>query len=90
MFKLWIKTFKNGKILKDMVVDNAPYELNRTRKIYFAIDEACRSYDLSKPLWLEKNIKEFKKSSKTRFTADNFIDGIDFDFLEVEVLEEYF
>ena len=42
----------------------------------------------SKPLWLDKNISEFKKSSKTRFTKDNFVDEIDFDYLEIEVIEE--
>ena len=33
----------------------------------------------SKHVWLDKNIKEFKKMDKTRFDSDNFIEGIDFD-----------
>ena len=37
---------------------------------------------------LDKNIKEFKKMDKTRFDSDNFIEEIDFDYLEIHVIEE--
>ena len=88
MFRLWAKIIDAGKIVKNMTIENSDSSLNRTKKIFHAIDEACYAYDLSKPLWLDKNISEFKKSSKTRFTKDNFVDEIDFDFLEFEVIEE--
>ena len=88
MFRLWAKIITSGKIVKNMTIENSDSSLNRTKKIFHAIDEACYAYDLSKPLWLDKNISEFKKSSKTRFTKDNFVDEIDFDFLEIEVFEE--
>ena len=88
MFRLWIKIIDSGKIVKNMTIENSDSSLNRTKKIFHAIDEACYAYDLSKPLWLDKNISEFKKSSKTRFTKDNFVDEIDFDYLEIEVIEE--
>ena len=88
MFRLWAKIIDAGKIVKNMTIENSDSSLNRTKKIFQAIDEACYAYDLSKPLWLDKNISEFKKSNKTRFTKDNFVDEIDFDFLEIEVIEE--
>ena len=88
MFRLWVKIIDAGKIVKNMTIENSDSSLNRTKKIFHAIDEACYAYDLSKPLWLDKNISEFKKSSKTRFTKDNFVDEIDFDYLEIEVIEE--
>jgi len=88
MFRLWAKIITSGKIVKNMTIENSDSSLNRTKKIFHAIDEACYVYDLSKPLWLDKNINEFKKNSKTRFTKDNFVDEIDFDFLEIEVIEE--
>lgn len=88
MFGLWVKIIDAGKIVKNMTIENSDSSLNRTKKIFHAIDEACYAYDLSKPLWLDKNISEFKKSSKTRFTKDNFVDEIDFDYLEIEVIEE--
>ena len=88
MFRLWVKIIDSGKIVKNMTIENSDSSLNRTKKIFNALDEACYAYDLSKPLWLDKNISEFKKSSKTRFTKDNFVDEIDFDYLEIEVIEE--
>ena len=88
MFRLWAKIITSGKIVKNMTIENSDSSLNRTKKIFHAIDEVCYAYDLSKPLWLDKNISEFKKSSKTRFTKDNFVDEIDFDYLEIEVIEE--
>ena len=88
MFRVWVKIIDSGKIVKNMTIENSDSSLNRTKKIFHAIDEACYAYDLSKPLWLDKNISEFKKSSKTRFTKDNFVDEIDFDYLEIEVIEE--
>ena len=88
MFRLWAKIIVSGKMVKNMTIENSDSSLNRTKKIFNAIDEVCYSYDLSKPIWLDKNINEFKKSSKTRFTKDNFVDEIDFDSLDIEIIEE--
>lgn len=88
MFRLWGKIFKNNKMLRDIVICNNDKNLNRTNKIYDAIDKICYEFDLSKPLWLETNIDDFKRHDKTRFNKDNFIDGIEFDFLEIHVIEE--
>ena len=88
MFRLWGKMILSGKMIKNMTIENIDSSLNRTKKIFNAIDEICYAYDLSRPIWLDKNIKEFKKSNKTRFTKDNFIDEIDFDSLDIEVIEE--
>jgi hypothetical protein len=88
MFRLWAKIFKDNRMLKDMVVCNDDLQLNRTRKIYDAVDQICYEFDLSKPIWLDATIRDFKKHDKTRFTQDNFIDSIDFDYLEIHVIEE--
>ncbi|MDD6208645.1 MAG: hypothetical protein PUB10_09015 [Clostridiales bacterium] len=88
MFRLWAKLWKDNHLLNDLVIENASPELNRTRKIFAAIDEICLHYDLSKPIWLDANIEEFKRHDKTRFSQDNFIDSIDFDYLEIHVIEE--
>ena len=88
MFRLCGKIILSGKMIKNMTIENIDSSLNRTKKIFNAIDEICYTYDLSRPIWLDKNIKEFKKSNKTRFTKDNFIDEIDFDSLDIEVIEE--
>lgn len=88
MFRLWAKEFKNNKMLKDTVIENNDSTLNRTKKVFQAIDEVCYEFDLSKPIWLDYNIEEFKRIDKTRFYSDNFIDSIPFDYLEIHVIEE--
>lgn len=88
MFRLWAKIFKDNRLIKDMVVINDSKELGRTQKIFAALEEVCQEYDLSKPIWLDSTINEFKRHDKTRFTQDCFIEIIDFDFLEIHVIEE--
>ena len=63
-------------------------DMARTQKIFSAIEAACYEFDLGKPIWLESNVESFKRHSKVRFMQDNFIDNIDFDFLEIQVIEE--
>ena len=87
MFRLWGKEFKDNKMLKDTVIEDMSDD-TRTHKIFHALDKICYEFDLSKPIWLDANINEFKRLSKTRFTQDNFVDSIDFDFLEIHVIEE--
>lgn len=87
MFKLWGKIYKNNRIIDDIVVESYVSD-TRTHHILNLLNEICYKFNLSKPLWLEKNISEFKKRNKTRFDENNFIDEISFDFLEIEVLEE--
>lgn len=87
MFRLWAKEWKDGRMVRDMVIEDASCD-TRTHKIFHALDEICAAFDLSKPIWLDKTIKQFKRHDKTRFTQDNFIDSIDFDYLEIQVIEE--
>jgi hypothetical protein len=88
MFTMWIRKIKKGKMLDSLTITIPDPDLNRTRKVYKAIEDMCRQWDLSSPIWLDMNISDFKHHSKTRFGQDNFIDEIDFDFIEITMLEE--
>lgn len=88
MFRLWAKLLKNNRLQCDTVICGEDTALTRTKKIFHALDEICYQFDLSKPLWLDANIEDFKRHNKTRFSQDNFIDSIEFDYLEIEVIEE--
>lgn len=87
MFRLWAKIIKDNHLLKDTVICDAS-EDTRTHKVFHAIEEACYEFDLSKPIWLDSTISEFKRHDKARFTADNFIESIDFDYMEIQIIEE--
>jgi len=85
--RIWFKKWQNSHMLADMVINNDDDD-TRTHKIFNALTDICDQWDLSKPIWLDANIKEFKSLAKTRFSQDNFIDQIDFDYLEIHIIEE--
>lgn len=87
MFRLWAKLFKENRMLQDTCIADAGDD-TRTHKIFRALDEVCCQFDLEKPVWLDKTVAEFKRHSKARFYQDNFIEAIDFDYLEIQVIEE--
>ncbi|MBQ8923438.1 MAG: hypothetical protein IJ053_01455 [Lachnospiraceae bacterium] len=88
MFRVWGRTVKRGHTIKEYTACIEDYTLNRTRKVYAALDEICQNLKLPKPYWLNLNQKDFIQFAKTRFTQDNFMDKIDFDYLEFQVIEE--
>jgi hypothetical protein len=87
MFRLWGKIWKDNHMLRDTVICDESDD-TRTHKIFHALDEICYEFDLGKPIWLDANIDEFGRRAKTRFSSDNFIEDIDFDYLEIHVIEE--
>lgn len=87
MFRLWAKVWKDNHLLRDMVVCNEE-PVNRTKKVFDALDTVCREFDLAKPMWLDVNVKDFKCHAKTRFRKDNFNEEVSFDYLEIHVIEE--
>lgn len=89
MFRLWCKLFdESNHLIKDTVVENDDYTINRTKKVFDGIRSACYEFDLGEPIWLDSNITSFKRHSKVRFLQDNFIESIDFSYMEIEVIEE--
>ena len=87
MFRLWVKVIKESRLVKDTVIEDNS-DKTRTRKIFDGLETACVQFDLGKPIWLDSTIADFKRLGKARFTADNFIEPIDFDYMEIRVLEE--
>lgn len=87
MFRLWGKLFKDNRMLKD-TVSCQKTEDTRTHKIFQGLEDICYEFDLEKPIWLENTIEEFRVHSKARFYQDSFVEQIEFDFLEIQVIEE--
>ena len=85
--RIWFKEYKDTHLMRDMVVEDNS-NVNRTKKIFDAIDKMCYEFDLGKPIWLDANINEFKRHARGKFRADNFVESIEFDYLELQVIEE--
>ncbi|MDD3221858.1 MAG: hypothetical protein EOM34_03135 [Clostridia bacterium] len=88
MFRMWMKIFKENRLLKDTVICVDNLDMNRTAKVFHAVSEGCLAFDLPQPIWLDANIREFQRHNKTRFTQDNFVEEIPFDFWEIHIIEE--
>ncbi len=88
MFRLWGKCVKRNRLLRDTVICDSDYSKSRTQMVLDALTEICREFDLAEPIWLDANIDEFRRLDHTRFRQDSFIESVDFDYLEIRVLEE--
>lgn len=87
MFRMWGKIFKDNRLMTDYVSE-IDYDDTRTHKIINSLNDISNKLNLENPIWLDSNIDEFKKTNKTRFTSDSFIENIDFDYLEIQIIEE--
>ena len=85
--RIWAREFKDNHMLRDVVIENNESD-TRTHKVFDAIEKIAYEFDLPKPIWLDSNIKEFKKHAKVRFGADSYVEEVPFDYLEVQVIEE--
>ncbi len=87
MFRLWGKLWKDNRMLRDTTIEDKT-EDTRTHKVFRGLEEICYEFDLGKPIWLDHTVEEFRRHAKTRFYQDNFMESIEFDFLEIQVIEE--
>lgn len=85
--RIWFKMVDNTHLVKTETIEDFSEE-TRTHKVFQAIEQICYIWDLGKPIWLDANVKEFQRRARTRFTKDNFVEEIEFDYLEIHVLEE--
>jgi len=85
--RIWGKIFTDNHLIKDITIEDYSKD-TRTHKVFAALDKMCVEFDLGKPIWLNSNIKDFKRNGKTRFTKDSFIEAVPFDYLEFQIIEE--
>lgn len=87
IMRIWGKLWQDNHLLRDMVVEDRSDD-TRTHKVFHALTEICQEFDLAEPIWLDANVKDFQRHAKTRFGQDSFIETIEFDALEIQVIEE--
>ena len=87
MFRMWCKVWKDNRLVRDMVIER-PEQDTRTHKVFAALEACCVAFDLEQPIWLDAVVTDFKRHGKARFTKDCFIESVEFDYLEIQVIEE--
>lgn len=48
----------------------------------------CNHFGISNPIWMSKNTADIDLISKTRFGSQHFVEEIDFDCFEIELIHE--
>lgn len=86
--RIWGRIIRKNHLIRDTVITESDPAMTRTKKVYHALQEICYEMDLSVPVWLDLNKKDFLRNAKTRFTQDNFVEPVDFDYLDFQVIEE--
>ena len=88
MFRLWGKIRKNNKTVRDITVTSEEPGLSREERLQECIQKICYEFDLQRPMWLPNNQRDYDKYQRVELIQDNFIEVIDFDFLELELIDE--
>ena len=87
MFRLWAKIFKDNRMLQDTCIADESAD-TRTHKVFHALDEICRQFDLSKPVWLDKNISDFKNKVFDAQKARKILQGNQLEDLVISRIEQ--
>ena len=82
MIKIWAKVMKKGKILKQFTLVK---EENMDYSMFFDyVREICENLDIATPVIIKTHLFNYAKYNVLRFTADDFMEEIDFDKLILE------
>ncbi len=87
MYKLWAKIINKNRLVDSIVVKNKE-DVAMSEKKDKCLKEICQKLDLSVPVWLKKHDLEFAKFKYVTFYPHDFIDEVDFDKLEIELLDD--
>lgn len=87
MYKLWAKKIKKNSLINSIVVKNKE-DISLEEKRDKCLKEICQKLDLSVPIWLKKHDLEFSQFKYVVFYPPDFVDEVDFDKLEVELIDD--
>ena len=82
---LWAKIIKNGKLLRDTVLDVEEFDINELPEY---LKKICYTLDTETPITITKHYRNIDNYNIVKFTKDDFVDYIDFDSLVVERSEK--
>ena len=85
--RIWAKIIKiDTKIYKDYVYD---CDLDLTQdNLEEILRKICYHFDISTPILLKANYNHFVKFNNLKFFPSDFIDSVDFRYMEIEEIFE--
>jgi hypothetical protein len=81
--KIWAKT-----VLEDKITRNVLIEVGTSVDLYKAVGELCEALDIPTPIVLKTAAWYFEEFGHVKFRPRDFVETVDFDFLELELVRE--
>lgn len=85
--RIWFKIWDKTHLINDYTYEDYSND-TRTHKIFAGLEEACVQFNLARPIWLDATVSDLKRFKKARFNQDNFMEQIDFSYMEIDIIEE--
>jgi hypothetical protein len=77
--RFWGKLKTEDRIIRDLVQEDKDFQ--------DALVSLCARFDISKPIVCDKHLKELRSFRRTLFYRDDFVESVDFDTLEIEIID---
>ena len=88
MMLIWAKVLQDHKIMRETVREFSSARPSDTEGWSPLLHELCQDLDLCRPVILRKHVNDLKQFSRVVFKPADFIEPVDFDEFEIEVLSE--
>ena len=86
--RIWAKVLKEHKIMRETVREFSSARPSDLEAWSALLHELCQDLDLCRPVILRKHVYDLTHFSRVVFKPADFIESVDFDEFEVEVLAE--
>ncbi|MEL7610104.1 MAG: hypothetical protein AAGU74_11450 [Bacillota bacterium] len=86
--KLWVILRTDQRIQKDAVLECEGDRFSSKEQWEKNLLSASKLFDLSRPVMLSKHLKELEQFGRTVFKPADFMESVDFDRFEIEIVPE--
>ena len=86
--RIWAKVLQEHRIMRETVREFASARPSDMEGWSSLLHELCQDLDLCRPLVLRKHVNDLARFSRVVFKPADFIESVDFDEFEIEVLSE--
>lgn len=88
MMKIWAKVLTDHRIMNETVREFSSARPSDMEGWSVLLHELCQDLDLCRPVILRKHVNDLKQFSRVVFKPADFIESVNFDEFEIEVIPE--
>ena len=86
--RVWAKVLKEHRIMRETVREFSSARPSDMEGWSVLLHDLCQDLDLCRPVILRKHVNDLLRFSRAVFKPADFIESVDFDEFEIEVLSE--